>query len=106
MKYPKTDPNKNLMLARLETWLDPDIADDPDAAQQRVDNRLKKWVCSMVTHYISFLLALQVIAMILMTIGVVITVADLANDPGGKKKEGLITALEKKLRSQMVIWRK
>lgn len=75
MKYPKADPEKHLTLARLETWLNPDLADDPDAAQQRVDNRLKKWVCSMVTHYISFLLALQVIALILLSVVWVVALA-------------------------------
>ena len=75
MKYPKADPDKNLKLARLETWLAPDLADDPDATLRRVDNRLKKWACSMVTHYISFLLALQVIGLILITIGFVAALA-------------------------------
>jgi hypothetical protein len=73
MKYPKNDPQKCLVLARLEAWLDPDFPNDPDVAQQRVDKCLKKWACRMVTHYISFLLALQIIGLTFIVIGLVVT---------------------------------
>ena len=68
MKYPKTDPEKYLTLARLETWLNPDMTDNPEAARQRVDNRLKKWTCSMVSNWITGLLALQIIGTIALAI--------------------------------------
>ena len=72
MKYPKTDPEKYLTLARLEAWLDPDLSDDPETAQQRVDNRLKKWTCSIVNNWISCLLVLQGIALFFITIACVV----------------------------------
>jgi len=59
LKYLKSDPEKYLTLARLEAWLDPDLTDDPEAAQQRVDHRLKIWTCCMVTNWMTGLLVIQ-----------------------------------------------
>jgi len=73
LRYPKADPEKNLTLARLETWLNPHATDDPETANRKVDRCLKKWACKMVTHYISFLLVLQVIGLILITIGAIVS---------------------------------
>lgn len=61
MGYPKGDPDRNLTLARLETWMDWLVADDPEAAEKRVVENLKKWACSMVLHYISWILVLLMI---------------------------------------------
>jgi len=85
MKYPKADPEKYLTLARLETWLNPDLTDDPEAARRQVDNRLKKWTCSMVCNSLIALLVLQVMGLVL-----VVSFMRLTNNPGGETEEAMI----------------
>ena len=92
LRYSKADPEKNLTLARLEAWLDPDFTDDPETANQFVDRRLKKWSCRMVTHWIAGLLVLQVIGLISVAIACVISMSNLQNDLPGEWEEGMIIA--------------
>lgn len=93
MKYPKTDPEKYLTLARLEAWLDPDLTDDPETAQQCVDNRLKKWTCCMVTNWITCLLVLQILALIIVVIGCVVAVMSVKNGDDGETMIFMIVVL-------------
>ena len=80
MKYPKSDPEKYLTLARLETWLDPDLTDDPETSMQRVDNRLKKWTCCMVVNWITGLLVLQILLLIIIAVASVVIATNRETD--------------------------